>query len=611
MNLSLAHYGGLLGTYLKPQRGRVALLAALLLGGIGLQLVNPQILRFFIDTAQSPTTATGAQPALLAGVAFIAVGLLQRAMMFATVYMSERVGWAATNGLRADLARHCLRLDMSFHKQRTPGELIERIDGDVTTLGNFFSQFAIQLLGNVVLIGAVLVLLFREDWRVGVVLSGYTLVALLALRAVQNIGVRRWADYREATAEQFGFLEERMSGAEDIRSSGAETHILRRFSTIMQDVMRKNRAARLVGNLTFATTHFLAVVGYGLGLALGAYLYSQGDASIGTAFLIVSYIGMLSAPLDGIREQIQDLQQAAASIGRIGELSTIQPRVHEAPRASLPAGALAVQFDGASFRYDDETRNEERGAMNGAATSGESSFTIHPSSFDLVLQDISFQLGPGRVLGLLGRTGSGKTTLTRLLFRLYDPSSGAIRLGGVDIRELSFADLRARVGMVTQEVQLFQASIRDNLALFDRRIDDRQIQQALDEVGLWGWVQSLPAGLDTRLGAGGLGLSAGESQLLAFARVFLRDPGLVILDEASSRLDPATERLLERAIDRLLQGRTAIIIAHRLDTVRRSDAILILDRGEVAEYGPRERLAGDTGSRFYHLLQTGLEEVLV
>jgi ATP-binding cassette, subfamily B, bacterial len=606
MNVSFARYRGLLGAYLGPERARVALLVGLLLGSIGLQLVNPQVLRYFIDSAQA---GAATQALLAAALMFILVGMAQRAVALASVYLGERVGWAATNALRADLARHCLRLDMAFHKQHTPGELIERIDGDVTMLSNFFSQFAIQLLANGVLIVAVLVVLFLEDWRVGLGLAGYTLIAILALAAAQNLGVQRWAAYRQAEAEQFGFLEERMSGMEDIRASGAEEHTLRRLTAIMGDVMRKNRAARLVSNLTFTISNFLFVVGYGLGLAVGAYLYTQGRVSIGTAFLIVNYVGMLSAPLDSIRAQVQDLQQAAAGIGRIGALLAIQPRVLEAPRAALPAGALAVELEGVSFRYDDDLRPAADDRSGGLVDLGPASFS-QPSSGDLVLRDISFRLEPGQVLGLLGRTGSGKTTLTRLLFRLYDPNVGAIRLGGVDIRHAAFADLRARVGMVTQEVQLFQASIRDNLALFDRQVDERRIERTLGELGLWEWVQSLPQGLDTRLGAGGLGLSAGEAQLLAFARVFLRDPGLVILDEASSRLDPATERLLGQAIERLLRGRTAIVIAHRLDTVRRADAILILDQGAIVEHGPRARLAGDPGSRFSRLLQTGLEEVL-
>jgi ABC-type multidrug transport system fused ATPase/permease subunit len=605
MNLPLTNYRSLLGGYLKPQQARVTLLAALLAGGIGLQLINPQVLRYFIDTAQGTASDIDAQPALLgAALIFIVVGIAQRMAVLATIYLSERVGWAATNALRADLTRHCLRLDMSFHKQRTPGELIERIDGDVTMLSNFFAQFAIQLLSNLVLIVAVLIVLFREDWRVGLGLACYTLVTILVLRAIQNLGVQRWAAYRQAEAEQFSFLEERMSGTEDIRASGGEAYTLLRLSELTGNVLQKNRAAQLVSNLTFAITNFLFFIGYGLGLAIGAYLYTQGSVSIGTAFLIVYYIGMLSAPLDGIREQIQDLQQASAGISRIGQLFAIQPRVLDAPHATLPAGPLAVTIEGVSFRYDDA-------ALNGSADAAEASLGDPHSSSDLVLQDIDVSLEPGQVLGLLGRTGSGKTTLTRLLFRLYDPTAGAIRLGGVDIRGVAFADLRGRVGMVTQEVQLFQASIRDNLALFDRRIEDRRIERALDELGLWEWVQSLPKGLDTQLGAGGLGLSAGEAQLLAFARVFLRDPGLVILDEASSRLDPVTELLLVRAIERLLQGRTAIIIAHRLDTVRRADAIMILDQGTIAEQGARAQLAVDPGSRFYRLLQTGLEEVLV
>jgi ATP-binding cassette subfamily B protein len=214
----------------------------------------------------------------------------------------------------------------------------------------------------------------------------------------------------------------------------------------------------------------------------------------------------------------------------------------------------------------------------------------------------------------LGRTGSGKTTLTRLLFRLYDPDQGSVRLGNhdslLDLRCLSLSDLRRRVGMVTQNIQLFHATVRDNLTFFDDHIPDERILEVLKAVGMEAWFRSLLDGLDTELESGGGGLSAGEAQLLAFTRILLQDPGLVILDEASSRLDPATEHLIEQAVDKLVQGRTAIIIAHRLSTVQHADEIMILDGGRIAEHGPRAALARNPASRFYNLLQTGLEEVL-
>jgi ATP-binding cassette subfamily B protein len=224
----------------------------------------------------------------------------------------------------------------------------------------------------------------------------------------------------------------------------------------------------------------------------------------------------------------------------------------------------------------------------------------------LVLEGVSFRVQPGHTLGVLGRTGSGKTTLTRLLFRFYDPAAGTVRLGGVDTRELSPRLVRERIGLVTQDVQLFRATVRENVTLFDDTVDDARIVEAFEDLGLGGWYATLPEGLDTVLGAGG-GLSAGEAQLLAFTRVFLRDPGLVILDEASSRLDPATERLIDGAVDRLLSGRTGIIIAHRLATITRVDSVLVLERGRVVEHGPRDTLARDPQTRLARLLRAGLE----
>jgi ATP-binding cassette subfamily B protein len=583
----LPPYGDLLAKYLRPQRYRVLLLGVAILGSIGLQLINPQIVRAFIDAAREG----GAIDRLtLTALLFLGVAVASQAVSIAVTYLGQNVAWAATNKLRIDLAQHCLRLDMSFHKAHTPGELIERVDGDVSELAGFFSQLMIRLVGNGLLVLGVLVLVFREDWRIGLVGTVYALLTVALLRRVQRPASKAWGDSRQAHAELFGFLGERLAGTEDIRANGAESHVMVRLYRLMRTLLHKGRKAQLMGSLTFITgyTVFMLVVIATLGI--GATLFLKGLITIGTVYLLLSYVNKLYEPLEEIQRQIADLQRAAASVGRVNELLHIQPQVVEGARATLPPGAPGVAFGNVSFRYDD-------GGATGNGT-------------DSVLDGVSFELAPGKTLGLLGRTGSGKTTLTRLLFRLHDPTAGAIALGGVDIRDVSLSDLRGRVGMVTQDVQLFQASVRDNLTFFNKRIPDERILALLEELGLWRWYQSLPDGLDTVLGTGGKGLSAGEAQLLALGRVFLRNPGLVILDEPSSRLDPATEQLLERAIDRLLQGRTAIIIAHRLATVQRADEIMVLESGRVCEHGDRQALASDATSRFYGLLQTGLEEAL-
>ena len=229
---------------------------------------------------------------------------------------------------------------------------------------------------------------------------------------------------------------------------------------------------------------------------------------------------------------------------------------------------------------------------------------------ETVLHDIDFKLVAGETLGLLGRTGSGKTTLTRLLLRFYEPEVGCARVGRHDVSVARLANLRERIGVVTQEVQLFAATVRQNLTFFDEGVTDGELTAVIYQLGLTKWFNQLPDGLDTMLTAGGGGLSAGEAQLLAFVRVFLQDPGLVILDEASSRLDPATERLVDRAVQRLLQNSTGIIIAHRLETVRQVDKVMVLANGRMLEFGARDELAQDEQSHFHSLLQTGLVEVL-
>ncbi|TAF05253.1 MAG: ABC transporter ATP-binding protein, partial [Nostocales cyanobacterium] len=274
-------------------------------------------------------------------------------------------------------------------------------------------------------------------------------------------------------------------------------------------------------------------------------------------------------------------------IYRITELLKVQSQLRTSGEKSIPLGALSIAFDHVSFSYNDQE--------------------LDPGDF--VLQDISFNLPAGQVLGLLGRTGSGKSSLARLLLRLYDPQLGSICLGGVPIDQTPLTELTRKVGLVTQDVQLFQTTVRNNLTFFNPEINDDRIYETLEMLGLSEWLNSLPNGLDTNLGPDSSGLSAGQAQLLAFTRVFLKDPGLVILDEASSRLDPITEKLIERAIDKLLMGRTGIIIAHRLATLQKANQILILEQGRISEYGQREELIKNPHSRFTQLLKTGLTDL--
>ena len=625
MRIPLRHYWQLLAGYLRPQWPRVLLLAALILGGIGLQLANPQIMRAFIDGAQA---GDAYERLLRLALLFIAAALIQQLMSVAATYLGANVAWLATNSLRARLADHCLRLDLSFHNAHTPGEMIERIDGDVLALTNFFSQFVIRILGNALLLAGILVLLWAEDPRVGLALSLFAALSLLILGRFRNIAVPYWKAERQASAELFGFLEERLAGTEDIRANGAEAYVMRRFFALMRELLRRSLRAGLMVNVLLNSSYLIFALGNATAFAVGAWLYQAGALTIGSVYLVFHYANMIERPINQIVRQMEDLQKAGAAISRVQELLSVQSRLPQPAGdgdqgesrsdsgVGRPpeAGPLAVEFRDVSFRYDDDAPPQAPlPAVDTVAAPGTG------DGQDMVLSDVSFRLPAGAVLGLLGRTGSGKTTLTRLLFRFYDPERGAVLLGGddgthagapgTDLRRVPLGHLRRRVGMVTQSVQLFHASVRDNLTFFDPAVPDERIWQVVRELGLDDWFGALPNGLDTVLESGGGGLSAGEAQLLAFMRIFLQDPGLVILDEASSRLDPATERLLERAVSRLLHpaggGRTAIIVAHRLATVQRADRILILDGGRVVEYGDRAALAADPDSHFHHLLETG------
>ena len=571
-------YAALLSQYLRPQWFRVTLLAVFMFGGIGLNLVNPQIIRYFIDTAK----AGGAtRNLIIAGGIFLAIGFIRQIVILVSSYLGQDVGWRATNQMREDLADHCLHLDMSFHHEYTPGEMVERVDGDTTALSNFFSEFVLQVIGSMIFLLGALILVAREDWRIGAALTAFVIIAIWVYNLTRNIAVPIYTAEREGYSRLFGFLEERLTGIEDFRTNGAVGYTMDRFYDVNRDVYGRAVKAHVMGEVLRMISGVLFAFGHALTMGMGIYLYQRGAFTIGTVFLVFQYTAMLRWPLVMISRQINELQRATAGLKRIEALYRRTSNIADGPEDLPGSDALGIGFENVTFSYTGD---------------------------EVVLKDVSFQLSPGKSLGLLGRTGSGKTTITRLLFRLYETNQGQIWIDGKPIEEIRLEALRSQIGMVTQDVQLFNATVRENLTLFDSSIPDNRILSVIEELELLDWYKSLPDGLDTLLED--TGLSAGEAQLLAFARVFLKDPRLVILDEPSSRLDPATEQRIDRAVQRLLRGRTSIIIAHRLGTVQQVDDIMILADGEVREYGERTQLVRNPDSTFSGLLKTGLEEVI-
>ncbi|MEU5613044.1 ABC transporter ATP-binding protein [Streptomyces sparsogenes] len=558
--------------FLLPGPGPTALLALTITAATALPLAAPQFTRRLVDGA-----AAGADTRRLTliALAYLALAVAGQAARTATAWLAGKAAWDGTDRLREHLAEHALGLDLAFHARHTPGELIERVDGDVAAIADFLVAFLLDVVAGVLLLCGVIVVVSAVDPRVGAILLAYCALVGLGMVHAQRLAVPSATRARAAGATLYGFLEERLAGAEDLRANGAGEHTVRRFHQASAGLWRTGRRASAVGSSVLAATGGA----FAAGTALMAGL--SGTLSIGTAVLLFQYTLMVRTPFERLIDQLRHYQTALAGVARVGDLLAERRALNvPATAKKLPAtGPLRLELDGVDFAYDTSAHNGPHG--DGSGSAGEP-----------VLRGITLALAPGETLGLVGRSGSGKTTLALLVARLYDPTAGTVRVGGLDLREVDTASLRGGIAMVTQDVQLFAATVRDNLTLFRPGPGDERLRAVLAEVGLPDW------DLDAPLGK----VSAGQAQLLAFARALLADPGLVVLDEVSSRLDPATERRVGRATARLLTGRTGVLIAHRLASLSQVDRIAVLDGGEIVEYGRREELLADPAGRFARML---------
>jgi ABC-type multidrug transport system fused ATPase/permease subunit len=563
-----------LGELIWPDRVRWGGLALLVALSSGLLLAGPLVIRRIIDVA-----GAGADAAEISALAlvFLAIAIAAQAIAVAVAYFATTSAWTTTNDLRLRMARHVLGLDHEFHRRHTPGELIQRVDGDVTSVSEFLGIVVPKALGALLLLVGMVIVLAVLDWRIAIALTLYLLATFGVVVRSRHRAVSESADEMGALARLYGGIEERLVAADDLRSNGAADHVAWRFvedsAAAMASAVRREKAF-----LTMWWFVQLALAaGWVLVLVLGAWSVSRELASVGTIFLLYQYILLVGRPMEDLVHQLETVQKASGAMGRVLDLLAVEPTIVDRGTTSPAPGPLSIEFDSVGFDYGDDRS---------------------------VLHGVNVAVGAGRSVGIVGRTGSGKTTLSRLVLRLVEPTSGTVRLGGVDISDIPMGDLRRRVALVSQEVELFAGTIRDNVALFDRTATDEAVVAALRAVGLDSLVDS---GIDRELGSGGVGLSAGQAQLLSLARAWLRDPDVLVLDEATARIDPETERRIEAAVAALMVDRTTLVIAHRLSTLRAVDDIMVLESGRVVEFGERAALVRDDDSRWSALLTMALE----
>ncbi len=543
-----------------------------------LSIYGPQLLRDFIDgVANNASTKVLAVIAVL----YLVVHLGRLAGEGLTTYLGENVAWAATNNIRVDLLRHAITLDMEFFNSHPPGTMLERTDGDANQLAKFFSQFSLRFLRSILLVVGIAIVMAFEDWRVCLVILTFIGAMAILIIKLRTFGVPYNERLREVAGKLYGLVEERLTNMEDIKALGGVTYSLRQMEAYIGQQVRLGRLAYSLGGLVWPCTLFITGVGAGFMLAWGGYLFLNGQMTIGTVYLMYAYMNLMIWPIEELSHQMEELQKAGGSLVRIDELRREKTSLRYGTKTEFGDHPVKVSFQNVHFRYQHDS--------------------------DVVLKNVNFELAPGHTLGIAGRTGSGKTTIGRLLARMYDPDKGQVLLNGQNLQEFDQDALRRKVGVVSQSVQFFSGTLRDNLCLFDRCYTDQQIENALRELNLIPWLEKMPQGLNMAMSSSSLDLSTGEAQRLALARVFLRNPEVVILDEAVASLDPATEVEVEISLQKLLQGRTGVVIAHKMKSLEKVDEVLILEKGEVLEYGARSYLLSQPQSMLNNLIAQGGE----
>jgi ATP-binding cassette subfamily B protein len=574
-------------SYARPYRWSIAVFLALVVLDALFVVVSPLLLKRLVDNG----VATGDRKVVVVIALIIAVlavvdalaGLGQR-------YLSSRIGEGLIYDLRKQVFGHVLRQPVAFFTRAQTGALVSRLNNDVIGAQQAFTSTLSNVVSNIVSLVLVAGTMLYLSWQITV--ASLLLLPVFLLPA-RRVGARLQKLTRESmqlNAELGGRMTERfnVAGALLVKLFGRPETEDAEFSERAGRVRDIGVKIAMSNRIFFTSLTLVASLATAIVYGVGGLLAIAGTLSIGSLLALAALLGRLYGPLTALTNVHSDVMTALVSFERVFEVLDLDPLVADRPEAgSLPTGPLSVQLEGVSFRYP--------GADEVSLASLEQVAVPDRAAGSEVLHGVSLRVEPGQLLALVGPSGAGKTTITSLVARLYDPTAGVVRVGGVDVRDVTQESLHSRVGVVTQEAHLFHDTVRANLLYARPEAGEAQMERALRDAQIWDLVASLPEGLDTVVGDRGHRLSGGEKQRIALARLLLKAPGVVVLDEATAHLDSESEQAVQRALDGALEGRTAIVIAHRLSTVRAADVIAVVEGGRIVEQGRHAELLARGG----------------
>ncbi|WP_179423928.1 ABC transporter ATP-binding protein [Pedococcus badiiscoriae] len=570
------------GSYARPFRREIGLFLVLVIIDSALVVATPLLLKELIDKGITPRDR-GVVIALALVVAALAV--VSGALTLVERWYSSRIGEGLIYSLRVEVFSHVLRQPIAFFTRAQTGALVSRLNSDVIGAQQAFTSVLSSVVSNVVSLVLIIATMATLSWQLTVASLALVPFFLLPARlmgkrlaglAHAQMGLN--ADLGSRMTERFN-----VAGALLVKLFGDPRREDREYAAQAAGVRDMGVRISINRSIFFVALTLVASLATAMVYGFGGLMAVSGELSIGTLLALTALLARLYGPLTSLSNVRVDVMTALVSFERVFEVLDLQPLVTErADARALPSGPVRVEVEGVAFRYPS--------ADEVSLASLESVAAGDRKGSGVVLRDISFEAQPGQLVALVGPSGAGKSTITALIARLYDPSTGAVRINGVDLREATLGSVAQTVGMVTQEAHLFHDTIRANLTYAAPGATDDQLVAALKAAQVWSLVGSLPEGLDTVVGDRGHRLSGGEKQRLALARLLLKGPGLIVLDEATAHLDSESEAAVQRALDTALEGRTAIVIAHRLSTVRGADQILVVDQGRIVERGTHREL---------------------